>query len=304
MRYNPKLWTIGAEHEWADYDRTLPLPKGNENNHKDFTVVNSNGIANDPKDTLYKFGGEINTRPTNTIADQVEVMEDLKHIFRKIPPQINYRCNLHIHIRVPELRDDLESLRRVQAYIHRYMPKLFPIVEPIPPVPDKFFGPYKSTEAYNGAQARYNRRVVSHHTLLPPQRIKDQLAAKTTKAFFEAEVPSDNKMPLWHLQPRAAINLRQLIETDTIEFRHFPGTLSPSELKICLSWCKQFLIYALDNSEIDSLWKWAKESKFPEFAPYDHDLELKYKATAHDGSLKKYQIKENIRQILNGSFAP
>lgn len=301
MKFDPKLWTFGIEHEWADYDRTIPLPKGNANNHKDFTIVNSNGIANDPKDHLYKFGGEINTRPTSKMQEQVEILEDLKHKFKKTPPQVNYRSNLHIHIRVPGLNEDLASLKHVQQYIHTHMPKAFKIIEPIPAVQDKFLT-HASSNANNGAQARYERRLVSHQTLLSAKVLKKQLAAKTVTGFFEAEVPTDAGKPLWHLQARVSVNLRQLLETDTIEFRHFPGTLSPSELLTCLHWCKKFLINALEDNNVQPLLEWAKGKAFPKFHLYDHDLEVRYRATTHDGSLTKAQIASNIQCILDGSL--
>jgi hypothetical protein len=122
------------------------------------------------------------------------------------------------------------------------------------------------------------------------------------EVFFEAEVPWGGGRPRWHLQSRTAVNLRQLLQTNTIEFRHFPGTLDPNELKTCLLWCKQFLICALEDSDIKTLLDWARHNKFPTFPLYEHDLEIKYRATTHDGSLTKDQIKQNIDRILNGTF--
>ena len=43
-------------------------------NDKDNTIVNSNGVANDPLGKLCKYGGEINTKPTSTVEEQVEII--------------------------------------------------------------------------------------------------------------------------------------------------------------------------------------------------------------------------------------
>lgn len=295
MKYHPKNWTYGAEFEFADYDRTKPLPKHCENNRKDHTIVNSSGIANDPLDKLYHHGGEVNTPPTDTIDGQVECLEKICKLFPEV--KVNYRSNLHVHIRVPGLRDDLQSLKRVQQYIHQRMPKLLESIEPIP-CPSAW--EYKGRE-YEGAMRRYKRRKVSHHTLLSAKRVQGQLAAKTVDQFFEAEVPHrPNGTPCWHLQPRCCVSLRQLLESDTIEWRHFPGTLNSDELESCIDYCKTFLVHALEDIPLEpkSYPRWC----FPKFPKYVHWQEIGYRATVHDGSLQKEVIANNIKAILEGRF--
>ncbi|MEN6369497.1 MAG: hypothetical protein ABFD77_07360, partial [Thermotogota bacterium] len=65
-RYDTDSFTYGVELEYADVKFGNPLPNGCAWNTKDNTIVNSNGIANDPLGKLWLFGGEINTRPTDT----------------------------------------------------------------------------------------------------------------------------------------------------------------------------------------------------------------------------------------------
>ncbi len=123
-------WTYGCEHELADISLDVALPKGYGRDIKDYTIVNSNGIANDPSGKLYRFGGEINTPPTDTIEGQSACLAE---IIRQQPSaKVNYRSNLHVHVRCPGLKDDLALLKQVQRYIHETMPKVFPVVEPIP----------------------------------------------------------------------------------------------------------------------------------------------------------------------------
>ena len=70
-------WTFGAEHELGDWDQRNGLPTGFKMDTRDITVMNSNGIAADPKGRSYSFGGEINTPPTDTIEGQGAALEEL-----------------------------------------------------------------------------------------------------------------------------------------------------------------------------------------------------------------------------------
>lgn len=289
-------WTYGAEHEWADHDIRTELPKGYGRDTHDITIVNSNGIANDPKGRLYKFGGEINTPPTHAIEGQVACLTELKKLLPAAT--INYRSNLHIHIRVPGLGQDLELLKRVQRHIHANMPKALARIEPLPrPTGDE----YPDAEELEGARRRWRRRRVSHQTLLTPKRLAGQLEATSVEEFYNLE-PPQNKVgkPLFHLQPRLCVNLRQHRETDTVEFRHFPGTLDEVKLSTCLQWCYIYLRHALQDIPIDGLLKtpYFATSMFPAFPRYNHWQETRYRQTVHDGTVSKMDIAINIDFIL------
>jgi len=296
MTYSKHGWTYGAEHEWADHDLSTDLPEGYGRDTHDITIVNSNGIANDPRGKLYGFGGEINTPPTDSIQGQVNCLFDLKKLLPEA--KVNYRSNLHIHIRVPGLGEDLQALKRVQAHIHKYMPTVLAQIEPIPrPTAEE----YPDAEEHKGALRRWRRRRVSHQTLLTPRRLRNQLQAKSVKDFWYREPPhSKTFKPLFHLQPRLCVNLRQHLQTDTVEFRHFPGTMSPSRLLNCLQWCNDYMRYALADKPVDQLLaapQYATD-KFPPFPPYCHFTEKLYRTTVHDGTVSKGDIKRNIEEIL------
>lgn len=291
-------WTYGCEHELADISWETPLPRGFGRDTKDYTIVNSNGVANDPKGKLYRFGGELNTPPSNKPEGQAQYLRLIRQVYPEA--KVNYRSNLHVHIRVPNLKDDLLALKQVQAYIHAEMPKVFPVVEPIPhPTRKEFPIPGE----YEGAKRRYKRRLVSHHCLLKDARLEHQLAANTTEEFFAREVPRDKAgNPLWSCQPRLCVSLRQLLQTDTVEFRHFPGTLDDRELLTCIQWCRRFMLAALDGDALEPHLAWAANQVFPKFPPYIHELERRYRATVHDGSVPKDRIALNIRAIEEGTF--
>src|SRR6202041_37354 len=106
--------------------------------------------------------------------------------------------------------------------------------------------------------------------------------------------------PQVQCQPRLCVSLRQLLQTDTVEFRHFPGTLDEEELLNCVEWCARFLERALENGPLISELDWAKTRRFPKFPPYIHWMENRYRATVHDGTVSKAQIIANIRAIEAG----
>ena len=307
----PNNFTHGCEHELADWNASTlsnRLPAFSRD-IKDITIVNSNGVGNDPLLKSYIYGGEINTPPSDTIYGQCSYLSDIIQTYPEAT--INYRSNLHWHIRIPGLKENLSALKAFARYNLHWLPKILPLVEPIPnPKEDVEFRSWSELEQ-KGALRRYKRRRRSHQTLLTPLRVSGQLTAKTIDLFFEREVPQTQEgKPMWHAQPRAAVNLRQLLQTDTVEFRHFPGTLDPDKLAVVGLWCDCYAKCALSD------WGWPEEvnpveefigmggnlSQLPEFEPYDHRLEIRYRATCQDNSLHRHQVEDNIHDILSNTF--
>jgi hypothetical protein len=269
------------------------LPDGASWNDKDNTCVSSTGIANDPTGKLYRWGGEINTRPTNTIAEQIQ---HVRLINESLKTQIvNYRSNLHIHIRVPGLRDDLEYCKKLLRYIDRYQQQAFDIVETIPvPNPNVLSG-----ERYEWELKRMKRRKKSHQHKLPPARVKAMLESSTTKEFYENHAHKDAKgNPAWFQCPRAGINIRQMWEeTNTIEFRHFPGTTNLQELESCISWSRDFLAAALDDKDLSPREiSQCNKYTFPDFEPYEFETEQLYQYTNFDKNTRKV-VEERLNNL-------
>lgn len=298
-------WTFGCEHELADWDCSQPMPAGCYRT-PDYTVVNTNGIAAQPNTKVYGFGGEINTPPTGTPSGQCEILAKVVEFYKdRGGVAVNHRSNLHVHVRVPGLKDSLTHLKRVQQYVHEELPKVIDLVEPLPPV-----------EGSGPQRKRAKRNRVSHRTLLTPTRLTEQLRATTVQRFFEGEVPrSYDDKPLWHAQARCCVNLRQLLQTDTVEFRHFPGTLDPVQLLTCVDWCREFLLAALNGVPISELWgrfgptisllgtgRSGGHAPFPKFAPFNEEREVRYWATAKTGHHRPEQTLINIRSIQDGAF--
>lgn len=290
-------WTYGVELEYGNCGRHSVLPDGAKWNDKDNTCVSSTGIANDPLGKLYEYGGEINTRPTSTIEEQVNHIA-LINASLSPEPIVNYRSNLHIHVRVPGLSDDLEMCKKLLRYVDKYQTAAFKIVEDIP-VPDRMM---MSELEYEWALKRMKRRYRSHQYTMPDNRVEAMLAAKTTQEFYEEHAPLTEKGRMWFFSPRAGINLRQMWEeTNTIEFRHFPGTLDMEEMESCIRWCQLFLYAALTDEEPPYEINRKNKFKFPKFEEYEFETEQVYQATNFDGNSRTHvaQVLEKLRKEID-----
>lgn len=289
MRYDSDEWSYGVELEYGNCYRFAELPDGAQWNDKDNTCVSSTGIANDPSGKLYAYGGEINTRPTYTIIEQIDHISKINAALMNPKKIVNYRSNLHIHVRVPGLKDDLAMCKQLLKYIELYQDQAFEIVEQIP-VPDRNLPPLE----YEWAVKRMKRRYRSHQYKLPNARVAEMLNAETTQQFYESHAHKNAKGdPAWFQCPRAGINLRQMWEdTNTIEFRHFPGTLHLGEMESCIKWCKRFLEEALAGDMTSPLEIFnADEFNFPKFEEYEFETEQGYQFTNFDTNNKGDIIK-------------
>lgn len=281
-------WTYGAELELSDWDITLPMLTGSSKS-LDWTICNSNGIgAQNPR--LYRYGGEINTIPTSTISEQLDLLPALKRYYKNMCP--GYRGATHIHIRVPGLVTNLKGLKAIQQYIHSHRGLLVSLFEPVRP------------NSVTKLSSRYWRWIkLSRNTFLTTNRLSKQLSASSVKEFMEAEVPVGKAGEvLWHAQPRVCVNLRQLLQTQTIEFRHFNSTMCPDRLLSAFQWSRDFLRAAISNAPIQALLgKYPKQS-FPTQIAYNEQLEIRYRCTAAHSGIPKADVLRHIEMIEGGEF--
>jgi hypothetical protein len=96
------------------------------------------------------------------------------------------------------------------------------------------------------------------------------------------------------------------METDTIEFRHFPGTLDPLEVSESARWCFHYLRNALDPKGLAATAVFRqmqfRRDSFPSFPRYNHKLESRYRATCLDGTNTRATVAANVAAILEGRF--
>lgn len=313
MTASMQEWTFGLELEFGDWPTSRELPAGLTMNFQECTQVNSTGIANDPtRDParrLYHWGGEANTAPTDTIDGQIGLFETF--LERMPEARVTHRCALQPHIRVPGLQEDLPALKRIAVYNAAHLKAALDLVDPLPTVDEMLQGTtatgQRLLDERLGAAKFSRRRHNDRRHVLDRSILYKQLAAQTPEEFFAAEVPKSREgRPQWHLALRQAMNLRQLMQTDTVEFRHFPGTLDPKEVESALSWCVLYLMSALSENDLtkEVLMKAATEniSPFPRDVPYDHCLEQRFWATCHGHGNSRETIAANIARIEAGEF--
>jgi len=296
LRYSVLDFTYGVELEYADVDCFNELPKGAKWSREDYTIVNSNGIANDPKGELYEFGGEVNTKPTATMGEQIIHIKEINSMLRP-RPVINYKCNLHVHIGVPGLIDDVDSCKRILKYVHDYVGQSFEICDPIV-IPTAEL--YPDAEELAWAKKRYRKNKLSHRCMLPEARYEEAMKAETFGEFYDAHAPiGKSGKRVFHLAPRAAVNMKSLKKHGTIEFRHFFGTLDMVKMRNCLIWCAKFLNAALNNmgepTEILERLPWLT---FPHPEPFNVELAKGFDKTTISKNLRE-EAKRNIAVMLN-----
>jgi hypothetical protein len=287
--------TYGVEYEFGDIHQTS-LPQGLSWNKKDYSIVSSTGIANDPKGVLYTRGGEINSKPTSSIEEQMGMFNDLMRMHPEAT--VNHRTNLHLHIGIPGLSENLGLLQTVLSYAHQHEDEIYKLIEPIP---SPLRTEYSTEEEYKGARKRYNRRKVSHQYRVPAARVEKALRAETVSQFLAAHAPvMKTGAPAWALTTRAGINLLQIKETETIEFRHFTCTKDPLQLESCFVWVSNFVDGVLDGATPTELAK-SHPFVFPNFAPYDHAMEQGYSYTNFDKHSRKVvaQRLEDLRKEVD-----
>ncbi len=272
-----KRWTYGAELELVDWPQREQLASGMMIDEAERANVNSNGIAVDGTGKLYHLGGEILTVPSVEPSGPADQLLWVKTKFAEAT--VNFRTGLNIHVRVPGLRNNLKKLKQLQAFVHKMMPALIPIIDniPMPTVRD-----FPDSRVLTGAKRDYNRCKKNHHALLPKWRLELQLKARTPQEFFEAEaVHLATGKVHWALALRNCVNLRQLMQTDTVEFRHFPGSASPAEVLNATLWCQSFLEAAFNGglTTVEDLLRRfgpGEGRAWPKFSQYDPWLDAGY----------------------------
>ena len=219
-----KQATFGAEIEVANIDTSKRLSVGNKWCFKDGTICNSNGTANDPLKRFNRFGSEILVKPSDSPKGLLKTVLKIYRTLDVDDTCFNYTTNLHVHIKVPGLSDDLKALKRIIKYLNIYGEELYNLIDPVP-VPDR--SKCKSDKIYDMHMKRYKRRFRSHRHIIKGMTYDRMMAAKTVKEFYEGHASKDKSGKLiWHFVLRAGVNLKRLWDdTGTIEFRHF--TLSP-----------------------------------------------------------------------------
>ena len=264
------IFTYGAEIEAADWDTRVTLPEGSTVDMLDYTIANSNGLANDPRKQMNVFGGEVNLKPCDSI---VEAVNEMMRVYSAMGNYaFNYTCNLHIHIGVAGLADDLEALKRLNDYIYNTdLDSLLPAI----PKPDK---------SDKSAMGRFRQRKKSHRHTISETIYNERMVANTVEEFKATHGVYKNGGFAAFNAIRPGINMNALFKHGTIEFRCFPACDNPVQLSYIFRWCDNFINCALSGNEKRFSFK---EEMFPEWMPFDPEMDKVFKATHYDKNSRK-----------------
>jgi hypothetical protein len=288
-KYDPKNFTWGYELEYGDINRSVIIPDHlGKWEYAETDIVNLTppyrGLACDPLGKEPPVGGEINTKPTNTWQSQVDRIFDIVNVFRSIGQEPTASCvnHGHLHVRVPGLKDDIESLKKLTRYIR--------------------------DNQHMAIDKCYQYRVHSDMSLSKTAKtylkwdggrpMPDYMCNNIIKLANNFEdyirLHAAGKDGVSMGRPfRHAINTYCMKHTGTIEFRCFRSSTDRKEIEDSFRFAEQFVDAALnDGPEVEEIFL-NNNFSFPKFE-YDHEMYVAWEKTKYD----KY-VKQAVMTLLH-----
>lgn len=256
-------FTYGQEVELADISRDTKLPDTMSYSSTELDIVSSCG-AIDPSGRDHKIGGEINTKPTKSIEEQINIFNDMLRLFPEAT--INHRHHHHLHIAFPGLKTDLNIQKKLLKYI----------VENTKTVVDKIFVPTKNPKM-NTSSWRYQ---TVDRDAMAPWRYEFCINANTCEDFFASHAKVKDGRILYQTMKRMAFNLYSIKKHGTVEMRCLFPTLNPDEVRYSFIFFRDFILEALSEHPrpIDQAVDF-NNYIFPKEVPYNHKLEILWQTT-------------------------
>jgi hypothetical protein len=281
-------WTFGAELEWPDVDVRAELPAGWGWSRTDYTVVGSDGIANDPLHRTWFRSGELNTPVCRSPEELAERTLEVREALR---PGHNYRSNLHVHIGGGPEFSDLEALKSIAGYSRRLLPGALKMMDPL----NGLFEGLTDPEEIEGAKLRAAHSERSRHFFISDERHAARMTAEGLESMLQAEVPKRRAdgMPQWHLATREAVNLRSLRKHGTIEFRCFAGDSSAENVWAAACFVRDWVTAALSEAEAFEL---PYFYSLPVQAPFRLELERGWEWTNYQHN-RRGVVEERLREM-------
>ena len=255
--------SYGCELEWSDIDRSIDIPAelGSWEGPKlagkymgsEIDIVNTQGAwagkAVDPLCITCPVGGEIHTVPSFTIESQLCRIMRIMELF----PKIGVACpnHGHIHVCIPELKTDLNILKRFFVYLRKNEDYLIQaccgfdteehdkiVTSGLPEWAKKYF-------------------IIGDGKHIHPELYEAIAASETLGQAFEflKRIPcldwdcATGEYYETYNSHRTAVNMFNLTKGNTIEFRIFRASLNPFEIWSSLSFVRDFVEQALQGEE-------------------------------------------------------
>lgn len=255
-------WQVRAELEWPDAATVVP-PPGWRWSDTCFWVVNSDGVANDPQRRLVKRGGQLHTPVTRSPDD---LAAQCAPLFVRLSPVPNYRSSMRVGVRVPDLQDDLDGLKRLAEFTRTHLPRLWLRVDPLEALLD--VGDTAGPAVHKGAHARLSATIRARHHLMPEDRHRARMAATRIAAF----VAPDKTLNTVTGMLREAVDVRVAPGNGWVVFRCFAQAASASQVHAAAGFAVDWVRAALHGGDPNRvITKW--EPGLPRQLAYAHTLE-------------------------------
>jgi hypothetical protein len=278
-KYDPKNFTWGYELEYGDINRSVIIPDHlGKWEYAETDIVNLTppyrGLACDPLGKEPPVGGEINTKPTNTWQGQVDRIFDIVNVFRSIGQEPTASCvnHGHLHVRVPGLKDDIESLKKLTRYIrdNQHM------------VIDKCYQYRVHSDMSLSKTAKTYLKWDGGRPM--PDYMCNNIIKLANNFEDYIRLHAAGKDGVSMGRPfRHAINTYCMKHTGTIEFRCFRSSTDRKEIEDSFRFAEQFVDAALnDGPEVEEIFL-NNNFSFPKFE-YDHEMYVAWEKTKYDKS--------------------
>ena len=274
-----KILSWGTELELGDIGRSEIIPHTlGVWEYFESDIVNQRkpywGIAVDPKGVNPNIGGEINTFPSKTWEEQINIISKIEQFFRDkgYEPTTSCVSNTHIHVRIKDICKNVDLLKR---FILAILVNQKQFVESV-----YHFELDPRMSEYAIQYLRDDSGLLNDAT-----QLKRMLCAKSIDEIFS--LIRGDVSTIREKSKRCAINLKPLLFMETVEFRCFRSTLNKEELSSCFKICQRFIETCVDNVKFDCLFQ-EHDYVFPRLN-YDHELFESWVAT------KYHPVFDNIK---------
>lgn len=242
MEYDKKNFTWGYEIEWGDVDRRLQIPEFlGKWEYAETDIVNVHEpyqyIACDPLGLEPPFGGEVNTKPTKTKEEQIDRIMEIYDFFVQNGNRPSASCvnHGHLHIYVPGLKEDINSLKRIIQYVKNNQEDTINACYGFVEYP----GMKKCKNAVMYLKYDGGRKM--------PDYMCDNIITKATDFNHFIKLHAAGKDGISMGRPfRYAINTYCMKHTGTIEFRCFRSSIDRKEIKSQFDFAERFIDAALN----------------------------------------------------------
>lgn len=292
-KYDKKDFTYGYEIEWGDIDRRISIPDhlGSwefaetdiVNIHEPFKYVACDPLGEEPF-----MGGEVNTKPTLTWEEQVDRIMEIKSLFESEGNTPSASCvnHGHLHVFVPELKNDIDALKRLIKYIQENQDETI----------EHLYGFYDHPEMKASKNAKMYLKLDGGRRM--PEYMSNNIINLATDFDHFIKLHAAGKDGVSMGRPfRYAINTYCMKHTGTIEFRCFRSTTERKEIEDQFKFAEKFIDSALNGgpSVNEILFNQGYKYDFPpfvwDFREYDGWVKSKYDKSRGDKKREFFEVK-------------